>query len=159
MKFAIVDIPLFYNAIIGRPILNNYRAIISMVMLCLKMPAVRGIVVAKGSQKSAQDCYKHSTKMISHTSLPFDLLESPKKSCVLELAYEVKETNLEGDRTIRMGTTLCEESYSAMIAVMRKYISTFAWNPTNEKGVDPKAIRNKLNVDPTCKPIKKKKAL
>lgn len=95
--------------------------------------------------------------MISHTSLPFDLLESLEKSCVLELAYEVKETNLEGDKTIRMGTMLCEESYSAMIAVMRKYISTFAWNPTNEKGVDPKAIRNKLNVDPTCKPIKKKK--
>lgn len=52
-KFAVVDISLSYNAIFGQPILNNNGIIISVEYLCLKILAVRGIIVAKRSQKSA----------------------------------------------------------------------------------------------------------
>lgn len=35
VEFAVVDIPLSYNPILGRPILNNYGVIINMEYLCL----------------------------------------------------------------------------------------------------------------------------
>lgn len=74
-ELAVVDIPLSYNLILGRSILNNYGVIINMEYLCLKLPAIRGITIARRSEKSTHECYKQSTKVIYQTSLPIDLLE------------------------------------------------------------------------------------
>lgn len=49
VEFAVVNIPLSYNAILGRTILNNHGVIIHMKYLCLKLPAIGGIVVVRGN--------------------------------------------------------------------------------------------------------------
>lgn len=53
VEFTVVDIPLLCNTLLEPLILNNHGAIISMEYLYLKLPAIKGIAVAKGSQKSA----------------------------------------------------------------------------------------------------------
>ncbi|KAJ9162848.1 hypothetical protein P3X46_022590 [Hevea brasiliensis] len=49
MEFVVVDIPLSYNAILGRPILNGNNILINMDCLCLKFPAPGAIAVVRGS--------------------------------------------------------------------------------------------------------------
>ncbi|KAJ9145946.1 hypothetical protein P3X46_028273 [Hevea brasiliensis] len=49
VEFVVVDIPLSYNAILGRPILNGNNILINMDYLCLKLLAPCGIAIVRGS--------------------------------------------------------------------------------------------------------------
>ncbi|KAG8641014.1 hypothetical protein MANES_13G092290v8 [Manihot esculenta] len=44
-KFMVVDIPLTYNVILGRLVLNCHGIVINMHAMCLKLPAPRGLAV------------------------------------------------------------------------------------------------------------------
>ncbi|GAA0170163.1 hypothetical protein LIER_40904 [Lithospermum erythrorhizon] len=57
-QFTVVDIPDSpYNGLIGRPILNALRAVISPVHLKMKFPTTGGIGEICGNQKKARICY------------------------------------------------------------------------------------------------------
>lgn len=62
VEFAMVDIPLAYNVILGRLALNCHGIVINIDFMCLKLPGLGRVVVVQGSQKSAKECYKYSTK-------------------------------------------------------------------------------------------------
>ena len=55
-NFLVVDSPLSYNVIIGRPILNRWKAATSMYCLKVKFPTERGIGEIKGDQVLAREC-------------------------------------------------------------------------------------------------------
>lgn len=44
-KFAVIDIPLAYNGILGHPVLNCHSFVNNMGFLCLKLLALRGMIV------------------------------------------------------------------------------------------------------------------
>ncbi|XP_050233156.1 uncharacterized protein LOC126681653 [Mercurialis annua] len=54
--FNVVDIPLAYNTILGRPFLYRCGAVTSIRWLTLKIPDEEGIVTVKGSQIAAREC-------------------------------------------------------------------------------------------------------
>lgn len=88
-KFAVVDNPMSYNTILRRPILNNYEVVINMEVICLKLPAIRGITVARSNQKSTQKCYRQSTKVVSQVSLSIELLEKLESSLTPNLENKI----------------------------------------------------------------------
>ncbi|CAL2265898.1 unnamed protein product [Prunus armeniaca] len=55
--FLVVDCPIAYNSIIGRPALTRIKAILSPHMLLLKFPTHSGVSQVQGDQLSAQVCY------------------------------------------------------------------------------------------------------
>ena len=57
MNFLIVDYSSSYNAISGRPTLNNWKAVTSTYHLLVKFPMEYGIGQAQGDQLVARDCY------------------------------------------------------------------------------------------------------
>ncbi|KAG8641015.1 hypothetical protein MANES_13G092480v8 [Manihot esculenta] len=52
-KFMVVDIPLTYNVILGRLVLNCHGIVINMHAMCLKLPTPRGLAVFQGKHRSA----------------------------------------------------------------------------------------------------------
>lgn len=63
VKFIVVKLESFYNAILGRPTLNTLRDVISTIHLAMKfldneMQAIK----LKGDQMRAHDCYMESLK-------------------------------------------------------------------------------------------------
>ncbi|XP_022855587.1 uncharacterized protein LOC111376815 [Olea europaea var. sylvestris] len=48
--FEVVRTPMAYNAILGRPLLNRIRAIVSTFHLAMKFPTSNGIGIVRGSQ-------------------------------------------------------------------------------------------------------------
>jgi len=60
--FLIVDQPLAYNAIIGRPTLNKLRAITSTHHLKMKFLTNNGVGEVKGDKLIARKCYNISLK-------------------------------------------------------------------------------------------------
>lgn len=49
VEFAVVDIMLTYNAILGRPILNCHGIVINMGVMWLKLLALKGSAVVQGN--------------------------------------------------------------------------------------------------------------
>ena len=57
-NFLVVDLPSSYNVIIGRPMLNHWKAATSTYCLKVKFPMEQGIGEIKEDQVLARECYQ-----------------------------------------------------------------------------------------------------
>ena len=57
MNFLVVDCPSFYNAIIGRPTLNSWKAVTSTYHLSDKFPTEHEVGQVQRDQMAARECY------------------------------------------------------------------------------------------------------
>ena len=57
VNFLVIDYSSSYNAIIGRPILNNLKAVTSTYHMSVKFPIEHGIGQVHGDQLTARECY------------------------------------------------------------------------------------------------------
>ena len=57
VKFLVVDCPLVYNVIIGRPTLNKLRAVTLTYHLLIRLPMEHGIGELKGDQATVREYY------------------------------------------------------------------------------------------------------
>ena len=60
--FNIVDLPLAYNGIIGRPILYEIDAATSIRRLLMKIPLDNRVITILRDQTMSQQCYQMATK-------------------------------------------------------------------------------------------------
>ena len=61
-RFLIVDAPSTYNMLLGRPSLNAIKVIPSAYHMMIKFPTVSGVVMVRGDQRMARECYSASVK-------------------------------------------------------------------------------------------------
>ena len=54
----VVDLPLSYNVIIGRPTFNRWKAATSTYYMKVKFPTEQGIGEIRGDQVLAPECYQ-----------------------------------------------------------------------------------------------------
>ena len=57
MNFLVVDCLSPYNAIIGRPTLNSWKAVTSTYHLSVKFPTECGVRQVQGDQLTVRECY------------------------------------------------------------------------------------------------------
>ena len=57
VNFLVIDCLSLYNAIIGRPTLNSWKAITSIYHLLIKFPTEHGVGQVQGDQLAARECY------------------------------------------------------------------------------------------------------
>ncbi|KAK3038382.1 hypothetical protein RJ639_030282 [Escallonia herrerae] len=62
LDFVVVKVPSAYNAILGRPALNQLQAVVSTYHLKMKFPTEHGIGEVKGDQTTARQCYVTSCR-------------------------------------------------------------------------------------------------
>ncbi|KAK3000664.1 hypothetical protein RJ639_020673 [Escallonia herrerae] len=62
LDFVVVKVPSAYNAILGRPALNQLQAVVSTYHLKMKFPTEQGIGEVKGDQTIARQCYVTSCR-------------------------------------------------------------------------------------------------
>jgi hypothetical protein len=61
------------------------------------------------------------------------------------------------EQTVRVGGDLSYEQREELKALLKRHKQAFAWKPQDMTGVSRSVIEHKLNIIPTCKPIKQKK--
>ena len=57
VNFFVVDCSSSYNAIIGRPTLNSWKAVTSTYHLSIKFPTEHEVGQVQGDQLAARECY------------------------------------------------------------------------------------------------------
>ena len=57
MNFLVVDCSSSYNAIIGRPILNSWKAVTFIYHLSVKFPTEYRVGQVQGDQLAVRECY------------------------------------------------------------------------------------------------------
>ncbi|XP_042380488.1 uncharacterized protein LOC121972944 [Zingiber officinale] len=66
--FIVVDAPSAYNVILGRPTLNEFRAVVSTYCQKIKFPVEDQVEEVKGDQLAAQRCYVEMVKAEAKSS-------------------------------------------------------------------------------------------
>ena len=66
VNFLVVDCSSSYNAIVGRPTLNRWKAVTSTYHLSVKFPTEHGIGQVQGDQLAARECYLALLAMDEH---------------------------------------------------------------------------------------------
>ena len=75
IRFLIVDAPLAYNVLLGRPSLNAIKAIPSAYHMMIKFPTTNGVGMVRGDQRMAKECYSASMKQKAVDSIYVDELD------------------------------------------------------------------------------------
>jgi hypothetical protein len=166
ITFDVVDLYYPYNAIFGKGFANMFNAVIHMGYLCMKIPALHGIISVHGSQKEARNIEKaiykshrninsvESTK--NKASEPPDM---PKGKIDLADQEETKATPLEQalpDRKITIRANLSQEEESELMETLATSKDIFAWSASDLKGVSKDIIQHTLDINQKMRPKKQR---
>ena len=66
VTFLVVDCSSAYNAILGRPTLNSWKAVTSTYHLMIKFPTNYSVGELRGNQVAARECYVAMMDMDDH---------------------------------------------------------------------------------------------
>jgi hypothetical protein len=99
-----------YNAIFGRGFANKFNMALHMGYLCMKMPALHGIIIVHGSQKEARNIEKAIYRYQRNiNSVDMEPLDMPKGTTSLKDQEDTKMVLLEQavpDRQVIIGANL-----------------------------------------------------
>ena len=166
VTFDVVDIYYPYNAILGRGFANKFNVAIHMGYLCLKMPALHGIISVFGSQKEARNIEKaiyraqrNINTVDSAEEVAPDPPDMPGGKTNLESEDETKKVPLdeeEPDKKVIICANLERGEEEQLMQVLIKNKEVFAWSASDLKGVSRDVIQHKLDVNANVKPKKQK---
>ena len=156
VNFLVVDCSSSYNAIIGRPTLNSWKAVTSTYHLSVKFPTEYGIGQAQEDQLAVRECYL--VMMVLDEQVQTMSIE--ERRVVAEPTEVLEDVLLKEDdleKFTRIGTSMKEKAKKDLVQFLRKSIDIFAWSHDDMPRIDQSVITHKLNVYPSSKPIRQKK--
>jgi hypothetical protein len=154
VDFLVIDRSSAYNAIVGRPALNNLKAATSTYHLMMKFPTEEGVGVVQGNQLAARKCYNTSMKKVSDsTTLAVASVHEVKG----EPAEPLEEISIGEGRVLQIGTCLDKEVREGLVNFLHRNVEVFAWSHEDMPGISPEEIVHVLNVNPGAKPVKQKR--
>ena len=153
VNFLIVDCLSSYNAIIGKPTLNSWKAVISTYHLSVKFPTEYGVGEVQGDQLAARECYLAMLVMDEQTQT----MNIEERRIVAEPTEALEDIPLDKDdpgKSTRIGVDLEAKIKNGLIRFLRENIVVFAWSHEDMPGIDPSVITHCLNVYPSSKPMR-----
>ena len=166
ITFDVVDLHYSYNAIFGQGFLNRFNAAAHMGYLCMKIPALHGVITVHRSQKEARNIekviYKSFWNINSVDSTQdegYQPPDMPKGKTDLADEEETKCVPLEEavpDRKVTISATLSREEELELLNVLQKNQDIFAWSASNLRGVSKDIVHHSLDIDPRMRPKKQR---
>ena len=99
----VVDCSSAYNAILGRPTLNSWKAVTSTYHLMIKFPTDYGVGELRGNQMAARECYVAMMEMDDHLQA-MNIEEHRTTTKLVEKLEEVFLDDSNHERTTKIGT-------------------------------------------------------
>ncbi|XP_030970065.1 uncharacterized protein LOC115990370 [Quercus lobata] len=156
VMFLVVDYSSAYNAILGRPTLNSWKAATSTYHLMIKFPTKYGVGELRGNQIAAQECYIAMLEMEDQQQT----MCIEEQRALAEPIEELEEVSLDDsrlERTTRIGTLASWPVRQMLTTFFRDNKGVFAWSHEDMPGINPTVMVHKLNVSSSFPPIRQKK--
>ena len=122
LDFLVVDCPSYYNVIIGRPILNKWKAAMSTYCLKVKFPTDNDVGEVKRDQVLARECYQ----VVLATKENHTWMLEEKEEDKVEALETVELAEGKATKTTRIGTTLNPEMRTKLIQLLKENLDVFA---------------------------------
>jgi len=152
VTFLVVDYSSAYNAILGRPTLNSWKAVTSTYHLMIKFPTEYRMGEVIREQVAARECYISMLEMEDH----LQTMCIEEQRIIAELVEGLEEVLLDdsrSERTMRIGTLASPLVCQALMTFLRENQDVLAWSHKDMPGIDPLIIIHKLNVSPSFFPV------
>ncbi|XP_050256164.1 uncharacterized protein LOC126701820 [Quercus robur] len=156
VTFLVVDCSSAYNAILGRPTLNSWKAVTSTYHLMIKFSTKYGVGELRGNQIAAQECYIAMLEMEDQQQT----MCIGKQRALAKPVEELEEVRLDDtwpEWTTKIGTLASWPVRQTMTTFLRDNQDMFACSHEYMLGIDPSVMVHKLNVSPSFPPIRQKK--
>ncbi|WVY97056.1 hypothetical protein V8G54_029207 [Vigna mungo] len=166
VRFLLVEAHTSYNALLGRPCLNAFGAIVSTPHLAMKFPSGKGeICTIRADQKTARQCYTASLKAATYKrqgrseTISVDLDPRTNTDDRIQPQGEIKPIALgkSEEQTTNIGADLTITNEDDLIALLRANGTLFAWSASDMPGIHPEVIAHKLSIFREARPIAQKK--
>ena len=151
-NFLIVDSPSSYNVIIGRPMLNRWKAAVSTYCLKVKFPTEQGVEI-KGDQILARECYQ--AVLASKENHTWSIEE--KSPEIVEKLETVELAKGSPPKMTQVGMNLNPRMKEEIIRFLKSNLGIFAWSHEDMPGNLASLIQHHLNVDLRKKPVQQKR--
>ena len=103
VTFLVVDYSFTYNAILGRPTLNSWKAVTSTYHLMIKFPTDYGVGELRKNQVAARECYVAMMEMDDHL-YAMNIEEHRMATKPVEKLEEILLDDCKLDQTTKIGT-------------------------------------------------------
>ena len=118
VTFLVVDYSSTYNAILGRPTLNLWKAVTSTYHLIIKFPTDYRVGELRGNQVAARECYITMMEMDDHIQA-MNIKEHWMVIEPIEKLEEIPLDDFEPNRTTRIGTLASPTVHQALITFLK----------------------------------------
>jgi hypothetical protein len=155
VDFLVVDRPLAYIMIIGRPALNKLKAITSTYHLMMKFPTNDGIRELKGDHVVVQKCYNISLKRVMGSGfLSVNVVNSTREVEVKgEPAKESEEVIVRDGKVLKIGSRLASKILEGIVNFLPKH-GSFHLDTRRHAGNRSQDYSSLLEYQPQIKPGK-----
>ena len=130
VRFLIVDAPLAYNVLLGKPSLNAIKAIPSAYHMVIKFPTTNEVGRVRGDQRVARECYSTSMKQKAVDNIYVDELDMRDEvNTRPEPSEELEHIQLDDhpENLVYVGSKLAEDLRSLLIRFLKHNKDVFAW--------------------------------
>ena len=127
VNFLVVECSSSYNAVIGRPTLNSWKAVTSTYHLSVKFPTEYGVGEVQGDQLAARKCYLAMLAMDEQTQT----MNIEERRIVAKPTEALEDVSLDEDdprKSTRIGADLEGKIKKDLIHFLRENIDVFAWS-------------------------------
>ena len=129
VRFLIVDTPLAYNMLSGRPSLNAIRFVPSAYHMVIKFPTANGVGMVRGNRLIAKECYLASMKQNTVDNIDMDELDMQEEVTTRPApSEELKPTQLsdQPEHLVYIGSKLAEDIISSLVRFLEQNMEVFA---------------------------------
>ena len=125
VTFMVVDCLSAYNAILGRPTLNSWKAVTSTYHLMIKFPTDYGVGELRGDQVAAHECYIAMMEINDHLQA-MHIEEHRTTTEPVEKLEEVLLDDSDRRRTTKIGTLASPTIGQELAAFLKSNRDVFA---------------------------------
>ena len=118
VTFLVVDCSSTYNAILGCPTLNSWKAVTSTYHLMIKFPIDYDVGELRGDQVVARECYIAMMEIDDHLQV-MHIEEHRTTTKPMEKLKEVLLDNMDHGRTTKIGTLVSPTIHQELAAFLR----------------------------------------
>ena len=145
VTFLVINCSSTYNAILGRPILNSWKAVTSTYHLMIKFPTDYDVRELRGNQMAARECYVVMMEMDDHIQA-MNIEEHQTGMEPVQKLEEVFLDNSNHKQTTKIGTLVSPAIRQKLTAFLRSNEDVFARTHKDKPGIDPSVIVHRQNV-------------